>query len=134
MRHLDTAERADLNKLQQLRDELGELSQADEKKFNALRRAAEREILQAADVVCCTCSAAGDPRISQLRFRQAPLALSPRLPQLDPGRTSCFHMTSRHHVTSGSAGGGDDRDRAGLAAEPAAAPMVRAIAGGRWLC
>ena len=70
VRHLDTPERAELHKLQMLKDELGELSQADEKKFNALRRSAEREILQAADVVCCTCSAAGDPRICQLRFRQ----------------------------------------------------------------
>uniref|UniRef100_A0A7S2DKE2 Upf1 domain-containing protein n=2 Tax=Haptolina brevifila TaxID=156173 RepID=A0A7S2DKE2_9EUKA len=70
VRHLDTPERAELHKLQLLKDELGELSQADEKKFNSLKRAAEREILQAADVVCCTCSAAGDPRISLLRFRQ----------------------------------------------------------------
>jgi len=70
VRHLDTPERAELHKLQQLKDELGELSQVDEKKFHALRRSAEREILQAADVVCCTCSAAGDPRISSLRFRQ----------------------------------------------------------------
>ena len=70
MRHLDTPERAELQKLQLLKDELGELSQADEKKFNALKRAAEREILQAADVVCCTCSAAGDPRVNSLRFRQ----------------------------------------------------------------
>lgn len=56
--------------MQLLKDELGELSQADEKKFHALRRTAEREILQAADVVCCTCSAAGDSRIAMLRFRQ----------------------------------------------------------------
>lgn len=70
VRHLDTPERAELQKLQMLKDELGELSQADEKKFNSLRRSAEREILSAADVVCCTCSAAGDPRVSQLRFRQ----------------------------------------------------------------
>lgn len=70
VRHLDTPERAELHKLQLLKDELGELSQQDEKKFNSLKRAAEREILEAADVVCCTCSAAGDPRISSLRFRQ----------------------------------------------------------------
>ena len=70
VRHLDTPDRAELHKLQLLKDELGELSQADEKKFNTLKRAAEREILEAADVVCCTCSAAGDLRISSLRFRQ----------------------------------------------------------------
>jgi len=70
VRHLDTPDRAELHKLQLLKEELGELSQADEKKFYSLKRAAEREILQAADVVCCTCSAAGDPRITSLRFRQ----------------------------------------------------------------
>ena len=70
VRHLDTPERAELQKLQLLRDELGELSHADEKKYNQLKRAAERDILEAADVVCCTCSAAGDNRVSSLRFRQ----------------------------------------------------------------
>uniref|UniRef100_A0A7S0NU20 Upf1 domain-containing protein n=1 Tax=Calcidiscus leptoporus TaxID=127549 RepID=A0A7S0NU20_9EUKA len=70
VRHLETPEKAELHKLQMLKDELGELSQGDEKKFNTLKRAAETEILQAADVVCCTCSAAGDARIAALRFRQ----------------------------------------------------------------
>lgn len=70
VRHLDTPEAAELSKLQRLKDELGELSQGDEKKFYALKRVAETRILAAADVVCCTCSAAGDSRISQLRFRQ----------------------------------------------------------------
>jgi hypothetical protein len=44
VRHLDTPERAELHKLQLLKDELGELSQQDEKKFNSLKRAAERPI------------------------------------------------------------------------------------------
>jgi len=70
VRHLDSPANAELRKLQALKEELGELSQADEKRFNSLRRRAELEILSAADVVCCTCSAAGDPRISSLRFRQ----------------------------------------------------------------
>lgn len=70
VRHLDMPDKSEFKKLQQLKDELGELSQADEKKYKHLRRATEREILQAADVVCCTCSAAGDSRISALRFRQ----------------------------------------------------------------
>ena len=51
VRHLDTPERAELHKLQMLRDELGELSSADEKKFNALKRSAEREILQVREPV-----------------------------------------------------------------------------------
>ena len=70
VRHLDTADTVELTKLQMLKDELGELSQQDEKKFNILKRRAERKILQEADVVCCTCSAAGDPRVASLRFRQ----------------------------------------------------------------
>lgn len=48
----------------------GELSSGDEKKFKALKRATEREILQSADVICCTCVGAGDPRLSNFRFRQ----------------------------------------------------------------
>lgn len=48
----------------------GELSSADEKKYKALKRATEREISQSAEVVCCTCVGAGDPRLSNFRFRQ----------------------------------------------------------------
>ncbi len=67
-------DRADLRKLQQLKDEQGELSSQDERKYKALKQATEREILQAADVVCCTCVGAGDPRISGFRFRKVTLA------------------------------------------------------------
>jgi AAA domain len=49
---------------------VGELSSSDEKKYKALKRATEREILQSADVICCTCVGAGDPRLSNFRFRQ----------------------------------------------------------------
>lgn len=59
----------ELNKLNQLKSELGELSSQDEKKFKQLTRAAEREILSNADVICCTCVGAGDPRLSKLKFR-----------------------------------------------------------------
>lgn len=48
----------------------GELSSSDEKKYKALKRATEREISQSADVICCTCVGAGDPRLSNFRFRQ----------------------------------------------------------------
>lgn len=48
----------------------GELSSADEKKYKALKRNNEREILQNADVICTTCVGAGDPRLSNFRFRQ----------------------------------------------------------------
>lgn len=59
----------ELNKLNQLKSELGELSSQDEKKFKQLTRNAEREILSNADVICCTCVGAGDPRLSKLKFR-----------------------------------------------------------------
>ncbi|XP_073000933.1 regulator of nonsense transcripts 1 homolog [Typha latifolia] len=70
VRNLDTSEKSELHKLQQLKDEQGELSSSDEKKFKALKRATEREILQSADVICCTCVGAGDPRLANFRFRQ----------------------------------------------------------------
>ncbi|CAL5062663.1 unnamed protein product [Urochloa decumbens] len=70
VRHLDTSEKSELHKLQQLKDEQGELSSSDEKKYKSLKRATEREILQSADVICCTCVGAGDPRLSNFRFRQ----------------------------------------------------------------
>lgn len=59
----------ELNKLLQLKAESGELASQDEKKFKQLTRAAEREILNNADVVCCTCVGAGDPRLSKMKFR-----------------------------------------------------------------
>ena len=59
----------ELNKLNQLKSELGELSSQDEKKYKSLVRNAEREILSNADVICCTCVGAGDPRLAKLKFR-----------------------------------------------------------------
>lgn len=53
----------------------GELSSSDEKKYKALKRATEREISQNADVICCTCVGAGDPRLANFRFRQVELHL-----------------------------------------------------------
>ena len=59
----------ELQKLIQLKTELGELSQSDERKYKTLVRNCEREILAAADVICCTCVGTGDPRLSKLKFR-----------------------------------------------------------------
>ncbi|KAI8546748.1 hypothetical protein RHMOL_Rhmol07G0143600 [Rhododendron molle] len=70
VRHLDTSEKSELHKLQLLKDEQGELSSSDEKKYKSLKRATEREISQSADVICCTCVSAGDPRLANFRFRQ----------------------------------------------------------------
>lgn len=70
IRHLNTPEHTDLQKLLVLKDELGELSTKDEKKFKQMRNAAEHELLQAADVICCTCVGSGDPRLANFRFKQ----------------------------------------------------------------
>jgi len=60
----------EFQKLQRLKDEIGELTERDQKKYRTLRMRTEREILQAADVICCTCVGAGDPRLKNFRFRQ----------------------------------------------------------------
>ncbi|GAA6060133.1 hypothetical protein JCM10212_001430 [Sporobolomyces blumeae] len=59
----------ELQKLIQLKHEQGELSSSDERKFKALTRAAEKEILSNADVICATCVGCGDPRLAKLKFR-----------------------------------------------------------------
>lgn len=70
VRHLDTPDKAELRKLFMLKEEIGDLIAADAKRFRHLRNQAEKEILQAADVICTTCVGAGDPRLANLRFRQ----------------------------------------------------------------
>lgn len=59
----------ELQKLQQLKDETGELSSTDEKRYRSLKKQCERELLQHADVICCTCVGAGDPRLGKMQFR-----------------------------------------------------------------
>jgi regulator of nonsense transcripts 1 len=68
IRELSKVESGDLFKLQQLKDETGELSVADEKRYINLKRKIEKQILEAADVISCTCVSAGDPRLSRLKF------------------------------------------------------------------
>ena len=87
VRHVEMPDRADLRKLQQLKDEQGELSSQDERKYKALKQATEREILQAADVVCCTCVGAGDPRIAGFRFRKVNICKNRAC-------AACCHYTS----------------------------------------
>lgn len=60
----------DYRKFKKLKEVQGELNERDEKRYKALRRALEMELLQAADVICTTCTGAGDPRLTKLRFRQ----------------------------------------------------------------
>ena len=50
--------------------------------MRSLQRGAERELLQAADVVCTTCTGAGDPRLSNFRFRKACSTLRPSLSRI----------------------------------------------------
>lgn len=76
VRHLTLHERVrsdspnqELVKLMQLKDALGELSESDERTFIKHLRKAEQKILNNADVVCCTCSGAGDGRLVNMRFR-----------------------------------------------------------------
>lgn len=59
---------SELRKLQQLKDETGELSSSDEKRFRSLKKAAEKELLDMADVISCTCIGAGDPRLNKMTF------------------------------------------------------------------
>ena len=74
---------SELAKLTQLRAEAGGLSTADERTAAALQRATEREMLSAADVVCTTCAAAGDPRLAAFRFRKASAWPGNKLPLHD---------------------------------------------------
>lgn len=59
----------ELQKLQQLKDETGELSSTDEKRYRSLKKQCEKELLQHTDVICCTCVGAGDPRLAKMQFR-----------------------------------------------------------------
>jgi superfamily I DNA and/or RNA helicase len=59
----------ELGKLIRLKNEQGELSSSDERKFKSLTRAAERELLSGADVICATCVGCGDPRLAKMKFR-----------------------------------------------------------------
>jgi len=59
VRNLDGPDKVELRKYQRLRDELGDLTPMDLKKYLKLRAAAEKEVLQAAEVICTTCVGAG---------------------------------------------------------------------------
>lgn len=60
---------SELRKLMELKNELGELSASDEKRYVRLLRDTERKILRSADVICSTCSGAGGSRLRGMRFR-----------------------------------------------------------------
>eukprot|EP00158_Paraphelidium_tribonemae_P004931 Partr_v1_DN27061_c0_g2_i1_m28571 putative Regulator of nonsense transcripts len=59
----------DLQRLFNFKDSGGQMNKADERKFITMLRKCEREILTNADVICCTCVGAGDPRLAGMTFR-----------------------------------------------------------------
>ncbi|XP_018024083.1 regulator of nonsense transcripts 1-like isoform X2 [Hyalella azteca] len=59
---------AEFKKLQLLKDETKELSYNDEERYRTLKKQAEKTLLEAADVICCTCVGAGDNRVSRMKF------------------------------------------------------------------
>lgn len=80
----------ELQKLIQLKNEQGELSQNDERKYKALIRSCEREILAAADVICCTCVGTGDPRLNKLKFRT--VLIDEATQAAEPGKRDVFRF------------------------------------------
>ncbi|KJH51571.1 hypothetical protein DICVIV_02204 [Dictyocaulus viviparus] len=62
-------ESAELQKLQQLKEEIGELSAADQERYINLKKMSEHKLLAAADVICCTCSSAADTRLSRIKIK-----------------------------------------------------------------
>lgn len=61
--------KGELKKLIKLKNEVGELSSEDSKKYIKHLRSSELKILNKCDVVCCTCVGAADKRLSQFKFR-----------------------------------------------------------------
>ncbi|ODV62253.1 ATP-dependent RNA helicase NAM7 [Ascoidea rubescens DSM 1968] len=61
--------KGELKKLMKLKEEVGELSSNDSKKYLKLIRKAENKLLSGCDVVCCTCVGAGDKRLQNSKFR-----------------------------------------------------------------
>ncbi|WFD33033.1 ATP-dependent RNA helicase [Malassezia sp. CBS 17886] len=58
----------ELQRLSALKAQHGELSASDQRRFLTLGWQVEREMLQAADVVCTTCVTAGDRRLARMSF------------------------------------------------------------------
>ena len=88
----------ELQKLQQLKDETGELSSADEKRYRALKRTAERELLMVS----------------------SPPAL---LPRSGPGLWAfVFFTCSSEGLEQGFPGGSDGKESAGCAGDPGLFP------------
>ncbi|KAF0992038.1 hypothetical protein HZS_6761 [Henneguya salminicola] len=59
----------ELTSLRKLKQDQGELTEDDAKRYAQLRTTIENELLSNADVVCTTCIGGGDPRIRGIKFR-----------------------------------------------------------------
>lgn len=70
VRQLAIQSKSELWKLQRLKDEAGGLRVKDERRYQRLKRQAEVAILRHADIICTTCTGAGDRRLNGFRFRQ----------------------------------------------------------------
>ena len=69
VQNLPTAENAEVQTLLKKRSHGQGLSSGEEKKMKHLVRQLEQELLRSADVICCTCVGAGDPRLRKLKFK-----------------------------------------------------------------
>ena len=66
---LGTSDSKELCRLMKKKEDNLHLGNSDMRKLIKLRSKLEKQILQAADVICCTCSGAGDPRVARRRFK-----------------------------------------------------------------
>ena len=59
----------ELQRLIKIKEDQGQWNRVDERQYLHYLRACEREILTNADVICCTCVGAGEPRLVGMKFR-----------------------------------------------------------------
>lgn len=61
--------KSELEKLSKLKEVLGELDQKDSMRYKKLMRQAEAAVMRNPQVICCTCTTAGEFRLRNKRFR-----------------------------------------------------------------
>jgi len=69
--HLESPAALEFRSLLQKKEDMGShLSSNHMRRLDKLRRGLEQQVLKAADVICCTCSGAGDTRLSTFQFHR----------------------------------------------------------------
>lgn len=68
VRNIKNPEFAKLKEFFAKDDDTAEFTLDEEVKFKKMRKAAEKEILSKADVICATCIASADKRLNELTF------------------------------------------------------------------